>query len=150
MISRYWLSFGGSLTILALSLFVVTPFLNRVFGETTGNSAFMILRLVGWMAIGFVFTRWVKRTRFQAIMATVIIGMIDSVVFKGIALLQDRQIHPDNWAGIEPSTLLFGLAMSSVLFLPIVLMLSFMGCLIGAKPQAPKAPEIHQNVPQNL
>ena len=135
---RYWLCFVSSLTILALSLFVITPFLNRHWGETTGNSAFMILRLFGWMAIGFAFTRWVKSTRFQAIMATVMIGMFDSVVFKGIGLLHDRHVHPDHWVGIEPFTMVFGLAMSSVLFLPIVLMLSFMGCLIGAKTLAPR------------
>lgn len=133
LITRYWLGFGGALIILASSLFIITPFLNRLWGEVAGNSAYMILRFIAWMALGYTFTRWAKRSRFQAIITTVIISMIDSVVFKGIALLHDRRLHPENWTGIEPSTLLFGLSMSSVLFLPIVLMLSFMGCLIGTK-----------------
>jgi hypothetical protein len=74
---------------------------------------------------------WAGRTRVQALALVGLLGFVDQVVIKSGIMIYEMRKDPAYWEGISRIAVLFGIATSYLFFLPIVLILGFLGSFLA-------------------
>ncbi len=126
-----WLLFLplGILAVFASNLFILEPVIRSVFNPLVGQYAYIIIRVVGLVALAFGLARYAQRNRFQTVSTVLLVGFIDQVFIKGLWVKRDMTENPASWAGFEPTNaaIFVNLATGFLFFVPIVLILTFLG-----------------------
>lgn len=119
--TRTFQALGIGIALLGLNLWGVAPLLTRFAGEMPANVTYLILRISIFFLLGASLTVWAGRKRVQAISLVSLAAFFDQVIWKGL------------WIGRELpwGTLVVNLMMSYALFLPLVVVLSFVGAEAG-------------------
>lgn len=120
------LFFVAFAAILALNAFFLAPFLISKFDIATANIGYGSVRLAAYIVFSYLCARVYSHGRYQLMGATAFLAFVDQVVFKSILLWIDYQKNPAEWAD-HFSGALFGSAMGYMVFLPIILLLAFLG-----------------------
>jgi len=116
-----------ALGILGLNLFVVGPWVSSQLGEGAGNILYVILRVAVIIGLSFFLVHRVGKGRFQAMTLTAVLMLMDQVGFKALWLKQQMMAQPDLWKDVDFSSAVFGLLMSYVFFVPMVLLFAWIG-----------------------
>lgn len=126
-----WLIFFpiGVLGLFGLNLFVIEPFLNHSVSPVVAQLSYIAIRVIGLVVLAFGLTRYAFRNRFQTISTVLMVGFIDQVFLKGLWVKRDIAANPAGWVGFEPtnSAIFVNMATGYLFFVPIVLILSFLG-----------------------
>jgi hypothetical protein len=131
--SRVWISlFLAAVALLGVNLFYLSPEMGKRVGELTGNNVYITVRLVTLFGFSFLTSWLAEKPRIFVIRKAAFLVLIDQIVFKAIFLLQQFQSSPQNWEGVDHSGVLFSLAMSYVMTLPIIVLIAFMGTELGS------------------
>ena len=90
---------------------------------------YILVRVAGLIFLAYGLAKNAKRNLFQVVSTVLLVGFIDQVFLKGIWIKQDMVAHPADWVGIEPtnSVIFLNMAMGYLFFIPIILILSFLG-----------------------
>ena len=120
---------AGILVLFALNLFVLEPIVTREVGPRAAQFVYIGIRILGLVGLAYGLAKNAKRNRFQTISTVLLIGFIDQVFLKGIWIKQDMAVHPADWDGFEPvnSVIFLNMAMGYLFFIPVVLILAFVG-----------------------
>lgn len=118
----------GILSLFALNLFVIEPLL-RGISPVLAQLTYIGIRVFGLIGLAFGLTRYGQRNRFQTLSTVLLVGFIDQVFLKGIWIKKDLAANPAAWQGFEPtnSAIFVNMATGYLFFVPIVLILSFLG-----------------------
>ncbi len=120
---------AGVLGLFALNLFVLQPLFTQVIGPRAAQMVYIFLRVAGLIFLAYGLAKFARRNRFQTVSTVLLVGFIDQVFLKGIWVRQDMAIHPADWTGFEPtnSVIFLNMAMGYLFFIPLVLILAFLG-----------------------
>lgn len=118
----------GGIVVLALNFWVIAPFTRGVFSESTSNVLYLLLRLVTFAAVGAWLRVTTTRRPIQIMSLVTICAFFDQVVFK-LGLLRD----PSRTGGMQGVEIWVSLMMSYLLFLPLVLVLAYVGTEVGSR-----------------
>ncbi|RYZ72890.1 MAG: hypothetical protein EOP09_02575 [Proteobacteria bacterium] len=133
---RSFLFMAGALAFFALHIFVVGP---HIQGKGLEVAVFMITRVLTGVILGYLLTRFAGRNRFQSVSSIILVFLIDQVIFKGVWALQDQKIHPELWEGLSNQALFSGLASGFMFFMPVILVVGFIGTEAGLRYRALRA-----------
>ena len=111
---------GGAVAVLAVEYFGVQPLLERLAGEVPGALVYVVFRAFVFVAVAYALTRWAGRNRFQALTSVMMVGVVDQVIFKFLALSGSS-------AEVSAGIRLYGLAVGYVVFIPILLLFALLG-----------------------
>jgi hypothetical protein len=100
------------------------------------------LRATIFIGVAYAAMRFADRRRFQALAIVGFLGFIDQVVIKAVIVLREMGAHPAEWADISRETVLYGLATSYVYFLPMVLVMGFVGTFLATDRGAAAAKQL--------
>jgi len=120
---------AGILALFALNLFVLEPLISKGIGPRAAQLTYIVIRIVGLAGLAFLLAKNAKRNRFQTVSTVLLVGFIDQVFLKGMWIKQDMIVHPADWTGIEPTNaaIFINMAMGYLFFIPIILILAFVG-----------------------
>lgn len=126
---RVFLLSAGVLLLFAVNLFYLEPILSRALGARAAQFMYIVIRIVGLAGLAYGLAKNAKRNRFQTVSTVLLVGFLDQVFLKGIWIKRDIGIHPADWVGLEPtnSVIFLNMAMGYLFFVPIVLILAFLG-----------------------
>ncbi len=127
---RTLLFMAASLGILALQYFVIGP---KITGNGAAVAVLMITRIVIGIGLGYLLTRAAARNRFQSVSSVALIFLIDQVAFKGLWAIQNQKLHPELWDELSRQALVSGLASGFVSFMPVILVVAFVGTELGIR-----------------
>ena len=116
---------------LAANLFLIGPVVSARISEVAGNAAFIIIRVVTLLGFAALLAALHGKTRLQIIGLTLLLELVDQGIFKTILLLYSWRMQPTQWEGLSLDGMIFGNFMSYLVFLPAILILSFVGAEIG-------------------
>jgi uncharacterized membrane protein YuzA (DUF378 family) len=128
-LSRVFALSGGILALFALNLFVLQPLIATGIGPRAAQMIYILIRVAGMIGLAYGLAKNAKRNRFQTVSTVLLVGAIDQVLLKGLWIKRDMGIHPADWAGFEPvnSVIFLNMAMGYLFFIPIILILAFVG-----------------------
>jgi hypothetical protein len=129
ILGRVFALCGLVIAIFALNQFVFGPIFERSFGPRAAQGVYVLIRVIGLVALAFGLAKFAKRNRFQTLSTVLLVGFADQVVVKGFWIKQDIRVHPADWVGFEPTTASIFLTMSYgyLFFTPLILILAFVG-----------------------
>jgi len=116
----------GALLVLVLNIWVIVPGLSRVAGDGAGVVAYTLIRVAVMIGLGYGLTQYAQRRRFQVLGTVAFVELIDQLVLKGISFMTQVE-------GVEPLTVLYGMAVSYMMFLPMILIFAFVGSEISQR-----------------
>lgn len=117
----------GGVLILALNFWALTPLTARVFSESTSNVIYLVIRLATFAWVGGWLRFKTDRRVIQILSLVTICAFFDQVIFK-LGLLRD----PSRTGGMQAAEIWVSLMMSYLLFLPLVIVLAYLGVEIGS------------------
>jgi hypothetical protein len=137
------LTFLVFLGILEAGLFLIGPALQNAFGPNIGNVFYVVLRVVSIVLFSYLCVRVYRRSIYGALSTAGFLVFLDQAVFKSLWIWIQFRTHPEAWQGIDLKGALYGTAFSYIVFLPLILALSFVGAIIayrfpGKRPAASK------------
>lgn len=117
--------------LFTLIYLVIGPWLKDRMGEAPSNVFYMVSRLVGFIALGLILKGWASRNRIQTLSSIGLVGFFDQVLLKWLFLKQEIQAHPELWKDVpaaqEPLNLFFALTQGFLFFIPVLLIMGFIG-----------------------
>ncbi len=118
--------------LLAANLLWLPAFLTARIGDGAALGIHAALRflIVLSLALGWVTLSGLRRS--QALWGAGFIILAEQFFLKGGSLLYDAMINPEGWVGASASGIIFGLLMGTVVFLPVVLIVAWLGTEFGA------------------
>lgn len=119
-----------SLAILALQYFVIGP---NIRENGLAVAVYMGTRVLIGVGLGYLLTRYAERNRFQSVSSVVLVFLVDQVAFKGLWALQNQKVHPELWDNLSGDALVSGLASGFVSFMPVILVIAFVGTELGLR-----------------
>lgn len=117
---------------LAINLWVVAPTASRFLNPVIANTLYLVIRIAMLIAIGAALYPTSKKTRVQVISLVTLAAFFDQVIWKGLWIGFIASQGAEEWRGMPVSQIAFGLAMSYLLFLPLLMIFGFLGTEIGA------------------
>ncbi len=130
MTRNLWFCIALSIFLLAVSA-VIT---GRAGGSPAAIAIYLGVRAVVFIAAAYSFMRFAARRRFQALALVGLIAFVDQVPIKSWLMIREMRAQPAEWQGIAESTVIFGIATSYLYFLPIVLIMGFLGTTLASAP----------------
>lgn len=126
---RVFIFSGGILVLFAINLFVLEPVFSKWIGPRAAQIVYIIIRIAGLVGLAYGLARDAKRNRFQTVTTVLLVGFIDQVILKGIWIRSDIAANPAAWVGVEPgnAAIFVNMAMGYLFFIPIILILAFVG-----------------------
>lgn len=126
---RVFIISGGILALFALNLFVLEPVIHKLAGSRAAQVVYVLVRIAGLIGLAYALAKNAKRNRFQTITTVLLVGFLDQVVLKGIWIKRSMVADPAAWAGIAPenAAIFVNMAMGYLFFIPIILILAFVG-----------------------
>jgi hypothetical protein len=120
---------AAALVVFALNLFVLEPLLSRVLSPVASQIFYIGVRIFGMIVLAYALTRFAGRSRIQVFSTVLLVGFIDQVGLKTLWIHRDMRIHPAAWQGFEPTSasIFVNMATGYLFFIPIVLILCFLG-----------------------
>lgn len=118
---------GIAIAIFAVNLFALQPVLIQLIGPRGAQFGYILIRIAALVWLARALAKNAKRNRFQVLSTVLLVGFIDQVLLKGIWVRHDMGLHPADWEGIEKSSVFITMAMGYLFFIPIVLILAFVG-----------------------
>ncbi len=120
-----------SLGCLAGGLFSVGPYLQNSVSPEAANTFYIVLRVLIIGLFSFLSVWKYKKNTYHALSFTGLLIFADQVVLKSIYFLTQFKTHPADWEGVTLSAVLFNNAFSYVVFLPLILLIAFLGSALG-------------------
>lgn len=121
-----------ALAILAANQFVVARAVGGWASETAANYVYVLVRILVFFGLALLLTRWTGFRRFRALSAVGLLVAVEHIGFRLILVLQDYRANPAEYAeGLTGP--IFGLMMSYIIGLPVVLLIAFLGTSLGAQ-----------------
>jgi hypothetical protein len=128
-----WLLAALGLLLLGGNLLALPLLVTQLAGDgwamgiyAAGRFAVVLLLGLGWMAYS-------NLRRSEALWGVAFLILAEQFLFRGGSLLYDAYRHPEGWAGASLSGVSFGLLMSYLIFLPVILIVAWLGTEIGTK-----------------
>lgn len=118
----------GGILILAANFWFVAPFTRSVLSESTSNVLYLLVRLLTFVAVAAVLRIQTDRRPIQVVSLVTLCAFFDQVVFK-LGIMSD----PTRTGGMQGVEVWVSLMMSYLLFLPLVLVLAYIGVEIGSR-----------------
>jgi len=124
-----WLFFAGVLAVNRISL---SPAVGAVWGELAGNGVFILVRMLSYFLLALLLARVAGFTRFRAISAVALLVAVEHLGFNLVSLFSSYRSNPADYPeGLAGP--LFGLFMSYMIALPVVLLVALVGHLLGVQ-----------------
>jgi hypothetical protein len=120
-----------SLGCLAGGLFSVGPYLQNSVSPAAANTFYIVLRVLIIGLFSFLAVWKYKKNTYHALSFTGLLVFADQVGLKSIYFLTQFKTHPADWEGVTLSAVLFNNAFSYVVFLPLILLIGFLGSALG-------------------
>lgn len=122
--------FPLALGLLALNQFVLPRWVGPAMGDMAANFVFILIRIFVYLGIALILTRFFSFRRFQSLSAVALLLAIEHFGFRVFLLLSDYRDNPAAFSeGLSGP--LFGLAMSYMIGLPLILLVAFLGTALG-------------------
>lgn len=123
-------TFASALAIFAVNLFWLSPFLTRVWGPLVGNLTYLGIRIVVVIAVSGILGALWQGKSFKVFRATSILLFVDQVPLKYLWVRMEIARDPAPWQGASQSGIIYGLALSYLMFVPFLVLISFLGSQI--------------------
>jgi hypothetical protein len=121
-----------SLLLLAANRFLIGPAVGASAGEVTGNMVFVFIRVVVFFLLALLLTRVSGFRRFRALSAVGLLVAVEHIGFNLVMILSSFRSNPADYPqGLSGP--LFGLFMSYMIGLPIILLIAFFGTALGSR-----------------
>jgi hypothetical protein len=125
-----------SLGCLAGGLFSVGPYLQNSVSPEVANTFYILLRVLVIALFSFLAVYKYEKNTYHALSFTGLLIFADQVGLKSIFFLTQFKMHPADWPQTGPdavtlSAVLFNNAFSYVVFLPLILLIAFLGSALG-------------------
>ena len=120
----------GALMILALALgILLSPWATHHLSVGVNQTIYITVRIVLFVALGFLFGRYAGRTRMQALSSLGLVAMLDSLVIVGGAMAFHliRLPMTEDGMPISIAAVIVNQMLSVMVYLPIILILGFLG-----------------------
>lgn len=129
-----------SLGLLASGLFWVGPHLQNSAGQDTANIFYIALRVAVIAIFSFLAVWKYEKNTYHAMSFTGLLVFTDQVGLKSIYFLTQFKTHPADWEGVTLSAVLFNSAFSYIVFLPLILLIAFLGSALGTYLKSKRSP----------
>jgi hypothetical protein len=121
-----------SLLLLAANRFLIGPVVGTSAGEVAGNTVFVFIRVVVFFLLALLLTRFSDFRRFRALSAVGLLVAVEHIGFNLVTILSSFRANPADYPdGLSGP--LFGLFMSYMIGLPIILLIAFLGTALGSR-----------------
>jgi hypothetical protein len=129
-------SFFVSLACLAVGLFWAGPHLETSSSLAAANTFYILLRVLIIGFFSFLCVWRYNRNTYHALSYTGLLIFMDQVGLKSIWFLTQFKTHPADWPtsgpdAVTPWVVLFNNAFAYIVFLPLVLLIAFLGSALG-------------------
>jgi hypothetical protein len=125
------ISFFVALGALAAGLFGIGPLLQNSSGSGAANAFYILLRVLVILGFSFVAVRRYQKNAYQALSLAGLLIFVDQVLLRSIWFVLQFKYNPGEWEGVDLKTAIFNSAFSYLVFLPVVLLLAFIGVSVG-------------------
>jgi hypothetical protein len=125
-VSPLWFAALG-LALLAANLLWLPPLLQASASEGVALAFYAILRFAIVLVMAFAWIYFSKLSRKSALVGTTAVILAEQFFLRGGSLLLDAYQNPEAWAGASLPGIVFGLFMGTVVFLPVVLIIAWLG-----------------------
>jgi hypothetical protein len=126
-------TFVIALGVLEAWLFLIGPVLQS-------EAMYVALKIMTILMFSFVCARIHKKSLYGVLSGAGLLIFLDQVLFKSIYLWWDFRKNPAAWAGVDPLGAIYASAFSYIVFLPVVLILAFVGAFAGSYSRDRKNP----------
>ncbi len=116
----------------------VSPWIFEKVSAFAGQISFMAGRVLGLVVLAFALTVWARAERFRALSLTTLVAFLDGFILNAVRLAVELQKNPALLSpaapGGEPASIggaLLALALSFILFFPVLLLFAFAGTELG-------------------
>jgi hypothetical protein len=120
-----------SLGCLATGLFWAGPHLEASANPEAANTFYILLRVLIIAFFSFLAVWRYNKNTYHALSFTGLLIFVDQVGLRSIWFLTQFKTHPTDWQDVTLSTVLFNSAFSYIVFLPVVLLIAFLGSALG-------------------
>ena len=121
-----------ALLVLGANQFIASRWVGAWAGEGAANSVYILVRILVFFGLSVLLTRVSGFKRFQAMSALAILVAVEHIGFRLVLILQDYRANPAEYAqGLSGP--LFGLFMSYIIGLPVILLIGFLGTSLGLR-----------------
>jgi hypothetical protein len=132
MITPFLISIG----LLAGGLFWIGPHLQSSVSLDAANGFYIVLRVLIIAVFSFLAVWRYEKNTYHALSFTGLLVFVDQVGLKSIYFLTQFKSHPADWPQTGPDAVtlgavLFNSAFSYIVFLPLVLLIAFLGSSLG-------------------
>jgi hypothetical protein len=124
-------TFLVSLGCLAAGLFSIGPYLQNSVSPEVANTFYILLRVLVIGLFSFLAVYKYNKKTIHALSFTGLLIFADQVGLKSIYFLTQFKTHPADWEGVTPSAVLFNNAFSYIVFLPLILLIAFLGSALA-------------------
>ena len=125
------ISFLVSLVVLASGLAFVGPVAHGSMSPEVANIAYIVLRVVVMLVFSFIAVRRFHKNTYHALSFTGLLVFFDQVGVHSLWFAWQFRQNPADWQGMDLITVLYNSAFSYVVFLPVVMLISFLGASLG-------------------
>lgn len=125
-------TFFISLAVLASGLAFVGPVAQGTFSPETANVIFVLLRIAVMLAFSFIAVRRFQKNTYHALSFTGLLIFVDHIGVHSLWLAWQFRQNPGNWQGLDLMTILYNNAFAYIVFLPAIMMISFLGASAGS------------------
>ncbi len=132
VLSKPWALELLALLVLAANRFLISPRVGALAGESVGNYVFILSRVLIFFLVAVLLTRLSGFRRFQTLSAVGLLVAVEHLGFNLATILMTARSDPSQY----PEGLggpLFGLFMSYMVGLPMVLLIAFFGTALGGR-----------------
>lgn len=121
-----------ALVVLAANRFLIGPAVGASAGEMTGNTVFVFIRVVVFFLLALLLTRFSDFRRFRALSGVGLLVAFEHIGFNLVTILSSYRANPADYPeGLAGP--LYGLFMSYMIGLPIILLIAFLGTALGSR-----------------
>jgi hypothetical protein len=125
------ISFFVSLAVLASGLAFVGPVAQGSMSPELANALYVALRVLVMLAFSFIAVRRFHKNMYHALSFTGLLIFIDHVGVRSLWLAWQYRQNPASWEGAGLFAVLYNNAFAYIVFLPAIMMVSFVGASIG-------------------
>jgi hypothetical protein len=125
------ISFFVSLAVLASGLAFVSPAAQSYVSPQLANLIFVLLRILVMLAFSFIAVRRFHKNIYHALSFTGLLIFVDHIGVHSLWLTWQYRQNPASWDNAGVMTVLYNNAFAYIVFLPAIMMVSFLGASIG-------------------
>jgi hypothetical protein len=128
-----WVLALAGFALLGVNLLWVPAAVSSAAGEGWALGIYAAARFAIILLLGLGWIAYAGLKRSQALWGVGFMILAEQFILRGGSLLYDAYRHPEGWAGASVSAISFGLLMGYLVFLPLVMIVAWLGTELGTK-----------------